>query len=89
MPNTKSAAKAMRASNRKRVYNIRTKDKVKTAVKTVKKSLESKNAEEALKALTTAYAALDKAAKKGVIHKNNASRKKSRLAKAINKINKS
>lgn len=81
--------KAMRSSARKRVYNLRTKDKVKTAVKSVKKSLESKNVDEALKALTAAYAALDKAAKKKVLHKNTASRKKSRLAKAINKLKKS
>ncbi len=86
MPNTKSAAKAMRGSARKRVYNLRTKDKLKTAVKTVKKALESSDANEALKALTAAYAALDKAAKKKVIHKNTASRRKSRLAKAINKL---
>lgn len=88
MPNTKSAAKAMRGSARKRVYNLRTKDKFKAAVKSVKKELESKNATEALKALTAAYAALDKAAKKKVIHKNTANRKKSRLAKAINKLKK-
>ena len=88
MPNTKSAAKAMRGSARKRVYNIRTKDKFKAAVKTVKQSVEAKNADEALKALTAAYAALDKAAKKNVIHKNTANRKKSRMAKAINKLKK-
>ncbi len=88
MPNIKSAAKAMRSSARKRVYNLRTKDKFKSAIKTVKEALNSKSADEALKALTAAYAALDKAAKKNVIHKNTASRKKSRLAKAINKIKK-
>lgn len=78
----------MRGSARKRVYNIRTKDKFKAAVKTVKQSVEAKNADEALKALTAAYAALDKAAKKKVIHKNTANRKKSRMAKAINKLKK-
>lgn len=78
----------MRGSARKRVYNIRTKDKFKAAVKTVKQSVEAKNADEALKALTAAYAALDKAAKKNVIHKNTANRKKSRMAKAINKLKK-
>lgn len=78
----------MRGSARKRVYNMRTKDKFKAAVKTVKQSVEAKNADEALKALTAAYAALDKAAKKKVIHKNTANRKKSRMAKAINKLKK-
>jgi small subunit ribosomal protein S20 len=88
MPNTKSAMKAMRGSARKRVYNLRTKEKFKTAVKGVKKALEAASEAEALKALTAAYAALDKAAKKKVIHKNTANRKKSRLAKAINKLKK-
>ncbi len=88
MPNTKSAAKAMRGSARKRVYNIRTKDKFKSAVKTVRTSIDAKNADEALKALSAAFAALDKAAKKKVIHKNTADRKKSRMAKAINKLKK-
>lgn len=78
----------MRGSARKRVYNIRTKDKFKAAVKTVKQSVEAKNADEALKALSAAFAALDKAAKKKVIHKNTADRKKSRMAKAINKLKK-
>lgn len=78
----------MRGSARKRVYNLRTKDKFKTAVKTVKKALEANQADDALKALTAAYAALDKAAKKNVIHKNTANRRKSRLAKAISKIKK-
>jgi len=48
----------------------------------IKKITESENKEEALK---KAYAALDKAVKKGVIHKNTAARKKSRLAKLVNK----
>ena len=88
MPNTKSAAKAMRASSRKHVYNLRTKDKFKTAVKGVRKAIATSTPDEALKFLHLAYAALDKAAKKNVIHKNTASRRKSRLAKAINKLKK-
>lgn len=86
MPNTKSAAKAMRGSARKRANNIRTKDKFKVAVKEVKKAIAATTKDEAIKALTAAMSALDKAAKKGVIHKNTASRKKSRLAKAIAKL---
>lgn len=78
----------MRGSARKRVYNLRTKDKFKAAVKVVKDAVKTSNADEALKALTAAYAALDKAAKKKVIHKNTANRKKSRMAKAINKLKK-
>lgn len=86
MPNTTSAKKAMRGSARKHTYNLKTKEKFKTAVKAVKKSVEAKQEEAALKALEAAFSALDKAAKKKVVHKNTASRRKSRLAKSINRI---
>ncbi len=86
MPNTKSAAKAMRQSARRRVHNLKVKDKFKSATKQVKKALAANTKDEALKALQGAMSALDKAVKKGVIHKNTASRKKSRLAKAIAKM---
>ena len=76
----------MRGSARKRQYNLRTKDKFKTAVKAVRKSITAGQSTEAAKALQLAYAALDKAAKKNLIHKNTASRRKSRLARAINKL---
>ncbi len=88
MPNTKSAAKAMRQSKRRHTANLKTKDKFKSAAKAVKKFIESGQATEAIEALRHAMAALDKAAKKGVIHKNTASRKKSRMAKAIGKLKK-
>ena len=86
MPNTKSAAKAMRGSARKRKYNLRAKDKFKGAVKVVRRAVSASKADEAQKALQAAYSALDKAAKKRVIHKNTAARRKSRLAKSINKL---
>lgn len=88
MPNTKSAAKAMRQSSRRRTNNIKTKDKFKAAAKKVKKLIESGAVEDAMQALRLAMSALDKAAKKGVIHKNTASRKKSRMARAIGKLKK-
>jgi small subunit ribosomal protein S20 len=88
MPNTKSAAKAMRQSARRRDINLKTKNKFKTATKQVKKLIDSSNAAEATKALRDAMSALDKAVKKGVIHKNTASRKKSRMAKAIARLGK-
>lgn len=86
MPNIKSAAKAMRQSERRRKFNIKTKDKFKLAVKTVKAHITASSKDEAAKSLAAAMSTLDKAVKKGVIHKNTASRKKSRLAKAINKL---
>ncbi len=86
MPNTKSAAKAMRQSIRRRKRNITTKDKFKEAVKEVKKLITAGKKTEASDAMKKAMSTLDKATKTGVIHKNTASRRKSRMAKAIAKI---
>ena len=88
MPNTKSAAKAMRQSLRRRATNLKTKGKIKNATKQVKKFITDKNVADAAKALRDAMSALDKAVKKGVIHKNTASRRKSRMAKALAKLSK-
>jgi len=86
MPNTKSAAKAMRQSIRRNVRNVKAKDKFKAAVKEVKKLIAAGQKSEAMEAVKAAMSAMDKAAKTGVIHKNTSSRKKSRLAKAIAKL---
>jgi len=86
MPNTKSAMKAMRQSLRRRVRNIKTKDVFRSAVKEVKKFVDAGKKSDAMEAMKKAMSALDKAAKKHVIHKNNASRKKSRLSKMIAKL---
>ncbi len=85
MPITKSAKKALRASNTKRVHNLRRKGAMKDASKEVKKLVTSKDAKSALVALREAYQAIDKAAKSGIIKKGAAARKKSRLAKAVAK----
>lgn len=86
MPNTKSAQKAMRGSARKRVINLVTIDKYKNAVKAARKAVAGGKKDEAQKALSAAFAQLDKAAKKHVIHANKAARLKSRLSKAIAKV---
>ncbi len=86
MPTTKSAMKAVRQSLRRRTRNLVTKDKFKSAVKEVKKLIAAGKKTEAIEAMKKAMSALDKAAKKNVIHKNTASRKKSRLAKSIAKL---
>jgi small subunit ribosomal protein S20 len=86
MPNTKSAAKAMRQSLRRRTRNIKVKDTFKSAVKEAKKLITSGKKSEAAEAIKKAYSFLDKAVKKNVIKKNTASRKKSRLAKALYKL---
>ena len=86
MPITKSAKKALRQSRRRRLFNLRRSNKMKSLVKKLKELIRDKKKEEALKILTKVYQAIDKAAKRGVIKKNTASRKKSRLTKAIQKI---
>lgn len=86
MPIIKSAKKALRSSAKKKVFNDRRRKAVKETVKEVKKLLAAGKKAEAQKAINEAYKALDKAAKTGVIKKNAASRKKSRLMRAIAKV---
>lgn len=85
MPITQSAKKALRSSDRKRVVNIRRKKNIEVAVKNVKKLIVKGEKKAVSGALSLAYKALDKAAKNGLIKKNAASRKKSRLAAFANK----
>lgn len=80
------AKKAIRQSERKRGMNLRRQKAMKESVKEVVKLVAAAKKGDAEKGLKAAYQALDKAAKRGVIKKNTASRKKSRLAKAIAKI---
>lgn len=81
MPITKSAKKALRGSLRKKAMNDRNKKSVKEAVKKIEKLVKEKKTDEAKKFLSTAYSAIDKATKKGVLKKNTASRKKARLSR--------
>ncbi len=81
MPITRNAKKALRVSDRKHAVNERTKKVLKEGVKTVQKLVSTKSWKEAKDSLAKAYSAIDKAAKKGVIKKNTASRKKARLSK--------
>ena len=84
---TKSAKKAIRQSAVRREHNIVYKDKIKALVKQARTLVLAKKSAEAKKLLPEIYKALDKAAKVGVIKKNNASRRKSRLTKLIDKKN--
>lgn len=85
MPITKSAKKALRQNITRKKRNVQRKDKVKRLIKEAKKLMAQKKIDEAKNLLPRIYKALDKTAKVGVIKKNTASRKKSRLAKFINK----
>ncbi len=82
MPIIKSAKKAVRGSLRKKAFNDRRKRVMKETIKKIEKVVKT-DKKEAEKLLSGAYQAIDKAAKKGVIKKNNAARKKSRLAKLV------
>ena len=82
---TKSAKKAIRQSATRREHNIVYKDKIKALVKEAKALVLAKKLAEAKRLLPAIYTAFDKAAKVGIIKKNNASRHKSRLTKLIDK----
>ena len=82
MPITKSAKKAIRGSLRKKAFNDRRKRVMKEIIKKIEKTAKKDKAE-ASKMLSSAYQAVDKAAKNGAIKKNTASRKKSRLSRLV------
>ncbi len=81
---TKSAKKAIRSSERKRVFNVRRKRTLHDAVAEARKT-SGAGKEKQMEALKAAYQAIDKAMKRGVIKKNTAARKKSRLAALLKK----
>jgi small subunit ribosomal protein S20 len=86
MPNNAAAEKRMRQEQRRRAFNRSTKSVVKTNITKARQAIVTPNidGEAATEAVRNAISELDKAAKKGVIHKNNASRRKSRLMKQLN-----
>ena len=83
MANHKSAAKRAKQNEKKRLINKSIKTSMKTSIKKVLTAKES-GAEDAQALLNQAKSFIAKAAKKGVIHQNNASRKISRLTKHVN-----
>lgn len=80
---TSSAKKAIRASAKKRIFNLRRKDALRDTTKSLMKAIAAKDVAGAEKLLPTAYQAIDKAMKRGVIKGNTAARKKARLAAAL------
>ena len=83
MANIKSAKKRILVTQTKTDRNKAIKSGVKTAIKKVEAAVESGDKAAAAEALTAATSTIDKACTKGVHHKNNASRKVSRLASAV------
>ena len=86
MANIKSAKKRIKVIETRTARNKATKSRVKTAIKKVDAAVAANDKEAAKAALTAATAEIAKAAGKGVYHKNTASRKISRLSKAVNAI---
>ena len=87
MPNTKSAIKRMKVAEKKRLRNKPIRSAARTYVKNARRAIDSGDLEvpTTQEALQRALSYLDHAASKGVIHKNNAARRKSRLMKLFNK----
>lgn len=86
MPNIKSAKKRLRQSKGRRLRNKNSKTLAKTCVKKFEAAVASNNAETAKQAFEELTRKLDKVAGKGIIHKNLAARKKSRLHKRLQKL---
>jgi len=81
---SKSAQKQVRVAERRHQRNRSVRSQVKTNITRAEKLIFSGELEVAREAVVTAAASLDKAAEKGVIHSNNAARRKSRLMKKLN-----
>ncbi|MBU5591041.1 30S ribosomal protein S20 [Clostridium sp. MSJ-4] len=86
MANIKSSKKRIRITEAKTLRNKMVKSSLKTTIKKFEAAVTAQNVEEAKVALKDAVKALDMAVSKGVIHKNMASRKKSRLAAKLNAL---
>jgi len=87
LANIKSAQKQVRASRRRQLRNKSVRSQAKTMVKKAEGLIFSGQVKQAEGEVVAAISSLDKAAEKGIIHPNNAARRKSRLMKKLNKAN--
>lgn len=85
MANIKSALKRIRSGERKRLRNKPIRTALKTYVKTANSAIATSDTDMSADAVVRAISALDKAANKGIIHRNQAARRKARLMKRFNK----
>lgn len=86
MANIKSQIKRNKTNEKRRIRNKAYKTEVRSLIRKTREAAEAGNAEEASEALRVATRKIDKAVSKGVLHKNNAAKRKSRLAKLIASI---
>ncbi len=84
MANHKSALKRNRQNQKRRANNRGNRGQLRTQLRKMNEILTAKNPEEAQKALAPTFSMLDRSVQKGVLHKNAASRRKSRLMAKIN-----
>ncbi len=86
MANIKSAIKRNKQNEKRRLRNRVFRGRTRTSIRKARSAFVTETPAEAQAALLEAISTLDKAAEKGVIHKNNAARRKSRLMKQFNKL---
>lgn len=86
MPIQRASFKSVRKDKKRRIRNLRVTSDLKTAAKKFELSLVAKKADEARQAFKLLISKIGKASTKGIIHKNTASRKISRLAKRLKKL---
>ncbi len=87
MANTKSSKKRIRVNTDKRTGNQTVKTDMRTAIRNVENHVRENNVDEAKAALVSATKKIDKAQQRGILHSNNANRKKSKLMKKVNELN--
>lgn len=85
MPNIKSVMKDVKKSRERHARNVAAKSRIKTFVKKAKAAIETGDQQAIQEAVRVATSVIDKVAEKGIIHKNAAARRKSRLARAAAK----
>lgn len=86
MPNIKSAEKRVKVTETKTLINNMKKSALKTSVKKAKQAIATNDSENSSQSLKSAITLIDKAVADGILHKNTAARKKSKLQKEFNKI---
>lgn len=86
MPNIKSSIRSVKTDAERRAKNAQVKSQVRTATRKTVEAVAAGQAEEAKAAFIKATSVIDKAANKGVLHKNTAARKKAKLAAKVNAL---
>lgn len=86
MPNIKSSMRSVKKDAERRARNVPVKTAIRTSTRYVEEAISRGDAEEAQKQLVRATRIIDRAVAKGVIHRNAAARRKSRLAKKLNAL---